>query len=76
MSKQTEIHPLRVLRDHSGMSQNALSRATGVNVMNISSIETRRVGCGKVIALRIVDACRPEMEEAGVTVENLLRGSM
>ena len=76
MRKQPEIHPLRVLRYRAGMTQKALSEATGVNVMNVSHIENYVFACGRTNALRIVDACRAEMEKAGVTVEDLLRGSM
>jgi len=76
MSKKTESHPLRVFRDRAGLLQGDVARATGMHIMTISSIERRVRECGRGATIALLDQYGPELDAAGVTAEDLLRGRM
>lgn len=67
-------HPLRALRDASGLSQQAFADRVSVTQALVSAVERRRARLGRDTALRVKDAFGPEMNRLGLTVEDLLRG--
>jgi len=58
-----------------GMTQKEFAERAGISPVYLCQVETRRYQLGQSAGFRVFDAFREELNGAGITLEDLLRGS-
>ncbi len=74
MSTRIRNTQLRALRESLSLSQRAFALRAHIHPVYLCHLETGAARMGGVTALKIADAYRDELEAAGVTIEDLMRG--
>jgi len=67
---------LREFREKLGMTQADFGREADLSGNSIAQMELGKQALGGIIVLRIEDAYEDAMQDAGITVSDLLRGSL
>ena len=75
MRKPDVSIPFCALRYHLRVSQTRLAWMLQSQPSHISQVEQGRKGIGARFALKVLDRFRAEMDSAGITLEDLLRGT-
>lgn len=67
-------YPLAALRRRLGLTQSELATRLQTTQPHVSAIESKGEPMGRELALRVLDLYRPDLEELGYSLEDLLRG--